>query len=145
MSRSETAVNKFKEGFNCAQSVLYSYAGKLGLSTDTALKVANGFGAGMGRKQETCGAVSGAVLVLSLIYGRGEHDDRQVQDYNYARIRELIDRFEAEFGTIYCKKLLGGCELLTPEGQKLFKSENMIEQCYGYVDFTVKVLEEITG
>ena len=64
MNRIEKAVGKFKEGFNCAQSVLYSYADELGLPDDLAMKIATGFGGGMGRTQEVCGAVTGALMVI---------------------------------------------------------------------------------
>lgn len=143
MSYSEIAVNKFKEGFNCAQSVLYCYAEKLNISKDIALRISSGFGAGMGRKQEVCGAISGAILVLNLLYGRGEKDEKQKQDINYSKVRELITRFENIHGTINCKKLLDGCDLLTAVGQEKFKLENLIENCYKYVEDTVKILYEI--
>lgn len=143
MNRSEIAVNKFKEGYNCAQSMLYSYADKLNISKDMALKISNGFGAGMGRKQEVCGAISGGILVLNMIYGRGENEDKQKQENTYAKVREFIDLFEKEFGTVNCKKLLYGCELLKPEGQKQFKEENMIEKCYRYVEQANKILEKV--
>ena len=54
--RSEIAIAKFTQGFNCAQSIIYAFSDDLGIDKDTALKIACGFGAGMGRKQEVCGA-----------------------------------------------------------------------------------------
>jgi C_GCAxxG_C_C family probable redox protein len=91
MNYQETAVSKFKEGYNCAQSVLFGFAEKLQISKDTALKISSGFGGGMGRKQEVCGAVSGGILVISLIYGRGENDGRQNQEITYSKVQELIE------------------------------------------------------
>ena len=58
-SRTETAIAKFLEGYNCAQTVLYAFCDELQLEKNTALKLACGFGAGMGRNGEVCGAVSG--------------------------------------------------------------------------------------
>ena len=144
MNRSEIAVNKFKEGYNCAQSVLFSYADKLNISNNLALQLSNGFGAGMGRKQEVCGALSGGILVLSLLYGRSENEDKQKQDITYSKVRDLMDKFKEKYTTINCKNLLDGCELLTPEGQDRFKSDKMIEKCYQYVYAVVKILDEIT-
>ena len=144
MNRSEIAVNKFKEGYCCSQSVLFSYAEQLGVSEDLALRLANGFGAGMARRQEVCGAVSGAILVLGLIYGRGVNDGKDKHEYTYSKVKEFIEKFEAQHGNVICKNLLDGCDLNTPAGQDHFKSENMIEQCYGYVESVVKILEEIT-
>lgn len=143
MDKSEIAVNKFKDGYNCAQSVLFSYADKLNISRDLALKMANGFGGGMGRKQEVCGALSGGILVLNLIYGRGENEDKQKQEIVYSLVRELMDKFEEKYGSVNCKKLLDGCELMTSEGQEQFKSNKLIEKCYDYVEFTVRTLDEI--
>ena len=143
MDKSEIAVNKFKDGYNCAQSVLFSYADKLNISRDLALKMANGFGGGIGRKQEVCGALSGGILVLNLIYGRGENEEKQKQEIVYSLVRELMDKFEEKYGSVNCKKLLDGCELMTSEGQEQFKSNKLIEKCYDYVEFTVRALDEI--
>jgi C_GCAxxG_C_C family probable redox protein len=145
MTQSETAVNKFKEGYNCAQSVLFSYADKLGISHDLALKLSTGFGGGMGRKQEVCGAVSCGILVLNLLYGRGEHDDKQRQETAYSKVRELIDRFEEKHGTVSCRKLLDNCVLLTPEGQARFGAERMIDRCHEYVRSAVGILDDVIG
>lgn len=143
MSNSQLAVAKFKEGYNCAQSVLYCYAEKTGVSTNLALKMANGFGAGMGRKQEVCGAISGGILAISLKYGRGENDDKQNQTTTYMKVRELMDHFEAKHGTVNCRNLLSGCDLSTAQGQQEFQSNCLIERCYGYVDTVVSIIDEV--
>jgi len=142
MSRADSAVDKFKSGFNCAQSVLFSYAGALNLSEETALKISHGFGGGMGRKQEVCGAVTGALMVLGLIYGRSTLVG-EMHDTMYAKVREFTDAFEKENGTIICKDLLPGCTLLTEEGQKLFKENNLKEKCCGFVRNSCKILEKM--
>jgi C_GCAxxG_C_C family probable redox protein len=93
MERSEQAVAKFVSGFNCARSMFFSFCDGLGLDKDNALKLACGFGAGMGRKEEVCGAVTGGILVISAKYGRGEHDERKTTEVTYAKIREFMDQF----------------------------------------------------
>ncbi len=143
MERSEVAVEKFKSGYCCSQSVLYSFADRVGLEPDLALKIADGFGAGMGRKQKVCGAISGAVLVLGLLYGRGEDDPLDKHEHTYEKVKDLIERFETQHGTVICRELLKGCDLLTPEGQAKFKGEQMVEGCYGFVADTVKILEDL--
>jgi C_GCAxxG_C_C family probable redox protein len=143
MNRAEIAVNKFKSGYNCAQSVLFSYADRLNIPPDLALKLATGFGGGMGRKQEVCGAVTGGILVLSLLYGRGEKEERAVQDVTYAKVRTLMNDFAEKHQTCICRQLLDGCELLTPAGQERFKSDNLIEKCCQYINSTVNILEKI--
>jgi C_GCAxxG_C_C family probable redox protein len=137
------AVKKFKSSYCCSQSVLYSFADRVGLEPDLALKMADGFGAGMGRKQKVCGAISGAVLVLGLLYGRGEGEPEEKHEQTYAKVQELIERFEAQHGTVICSELLKGCDLLTPEGQAKFKGEQMIEGCYGFVADAVNILEDL--
>lgn len=143
MSNTQIALAKFKDGYNCAQSVIYCYAHKTGISADLALKMSNGFGAGMGRKQEVCGALSGGILALSLKYGRGENDDKQNQITTYMRVRELMVRFETKHGTVNCKNLLSGCDLSTATGQQEFQQNGLIERCYGYVDTVVTIVDEI--
>ncbi len=145
MNRQEKAVNKFKEGFNCAQSVLYSYADEFGLSKDLATKIATGFGGGMGRKQEVCGAVTGALMVIGLMYGRGDEEGKDKQETTYSKVQLFIDFFINEFGTVNCKGLLDGCCLLDSEGQKTFKENKLIERCYEYVRASCRILDQIRG
>ena len=72
--KAEKAVEFFNNGYNCAQSVFCTYCEELGISKESAAKIAGGFGGGMGRLQEVCGAVTGAFMVLSLKYGSIKND-----------------------------------------------------------------------
>ena len=80
-THAEMAEAKFREGYNCAQSVLFSFCEELGLDAETALKLSCGLGAGMGRQGEVCGAVSGGIVVLGLKFGRGKNDKRAETDF----------------------------------------------------------------
>ena len=143
-NRTEIAVSKFSEGYNCAQSVFYSFCDTLQFDKNTALKIACGFGAGMGRKEEVCGAVSGGIMVIGAKYGRGERDDRTATELTYRKTRELMDRFEKKHGTFICRKLLNGCELTTEEGQKHFKEHNLSDTiCQPCVQSVVEILDSI--
>ena len=143
-NRSEIAVSKFSEGYNCAQSVLFAFCDDLGLDRNTALKLACGFGAGMGRKEEVCGAVSGGIIVIAARYGRGDKDDRTATELTYRKTRELMDRFEQRHGTFICRKLLRGCELTTEEGQRQFKRDNLADAvCKQCVRSAVEILGSI--
>ncbi len=141
MTHAEKAVEKFKSGFNCSQSVLYSHAQELHLDPDTALRIANGFGAGMGRKQEVCGAVSGGVMVLGLLYGRGEHDGRERHENTYSLVQKLFDAFIKKYGTVNCKQLLSGCSLLTEEGRRRFHDGGLHEKCHEYAAAVCDILD----
>jgi C_GCAxxG_C_C family probable redox protein len=145
MIHENKAVEIFKKGFNCAQSVLYSYAEELHLDPDLALRIANGFGGGMGRKQEVCGAVSGGILVLGLLHGRGAQDGKDRQEKTYIEVRSLMDSFIREHGSIFCRDLVSGCSLLTEEGRKRFSEENLIELCCQYVRTVCRILNGQKG
>ncbi|MGA2796925.1 MAG: C-GCAxxG-C-C family protein [Thermoguttaceae bacterium] len=143
-SKSKIAVQKFSEGYNCAQSVFYCFCDELGFDKNTALKLATGLGGGMGRKEEVCGAVTGGIIALGIKYGRGEKDDRSATELTYQKTRELMDRFAAKHGTFVCRRLLGGCELTTEEGQKQYKEKDLFNKvCKPCVESAVEILEEI--
>jgi len=69
----DIAVSKFLEGYNCAQSIFYSFCDDLRFEKNNALKMACGFGVGMGRKEEVCGALSGGIIVIGAKHGRGRN------------------------------------------------------------------------
>jgi len=140
MNKAETAV-KFFDGYNCAQSVLAAYSGDYGLDKDRALQTAVGFGGGMGRVQEVCGAVSGAVIVLGLASGFKETDGRDKINTVYAKVHSLIDDFTEQMGTIKCRDLLN-CNLLTEEGQKYFREHNLKENCRSYIRLCCELLDK---
>ena len=140
MSKAETAI-KFFDGYNCAQSVLAAYAADFGIDKDTALSMAVGFGAGIGRLQETCGAVSGAVMVLGLSSSFKEKDGREKINNVYARVHRFVDEFCGEMGTAKCRDLLN-CDLSTEEGQKFFKENNLKDKCRLYVRLCCKLLDK---
>ena len=105
--RSEEAKNNFLAGMNCAQAVLCAFADRCGLDRETALKLASGFGGGIARQREVCGAISGICMAADLIRGPGEISDKAAKDEHYAFIRGLCDEFRNETGSILCRELLG--------------------------------------
>ncbi len=143
-SKSEVAVAKLLEGYNCAQAVFYSFCDFLQFEKNTALKMACGFGAGMARKEEVCGAVTGGIIVIGTKYGRGEKDNRTATELTYKKTRELMDQFAKKHGTFICRRLLNGCDLATEEGQNQFKENDLlIKTCKPCVQSVVEILENI--
>ncbi len=141
--RMDKAVAKFLSGYNCAQSVLWAFADEYALPPDTALKIACGLGAGLARRQATCGAVTGGILVLGLRHGRGEGQDRAATEETYARTQELLRRFEARHGTCECRQLLGGCDLATAAGRQAFQDRDLLHSvCQVCVQTVVTILED---
>ena len=106
MDRVRKAEELFKSVYNCSQSVIGAVCEDLGYDFDTAVKVAEGFGGGMGRMRLTCGAVSGMVMAVGMLLssGKADNDTRAVV---YAKVKDLADKFKAENGTITCSELLG--------------------------------------
>jgi C_GCAxxG_C_C family probable redox protein len=135
------AESTFRSGFNCTQAVLTSFKDHFDTDTETLFKIANGFGGGMGRKQEVCGAVTGAIMAISLVHGRGEIDSMEKQETTYGKVRELINAFTKEFGTIRCSELLPGCTLLTEDGQKMFREQRLKERCCTFVKRAYEITE----
>ena len=97
----------FESGYNCAQSVFGAFAPDLGLSLEDAVRMACGFGGGIGRLRETCGAVSGMVLAASIRFGYSDPSNDQLKQALYARIQKLAGSFSDEFGSLICRELLG--------------------------------------
>ena len=107
MSKAEKARALFMQGANCAQSVAGAFAAECGLTEEQAMIMSSGFGGGVGRLREVCGAVSGMVLVLNILYGSGNPADKAAKDAQYARIREVAAQFQEKAGTLICRELLG--------------------------------------
>lgn len=140
VNRIETALSRFAEGFNCSQAVFSSYAE--GIDEKTALKVASGFGGGMGRMAETCGAVTGAMMVLGLRFG-GAIPDREAKERVYAKIREFAERFKTGNGSLVCRDLLN-CDISTPEGYEVAKEKGLLTTiCPKFVRDAAEILEEM--
>ena len=142
MSRIDSALSRFAQGFNCSQAVLSAYAGQFGLDEETALKIASGFGGGMGRMADTCGAVTGAFMVLGLKYGQPRRIGRPRKGSTH-RIRDFAERFKARNGSLVCRDLLG-CDISTPEGlQQAREAEMFSKTCPKFVRDACEILEEM--
>lgn len=107
MKYSDKAVENFKSGYNCAQSVFLAFAEDFGIEKDLALKLASSFGAGMGRLREVCGAVSAMFAIAGLKYGYTEPDNDDVKAKHYERIQNLANQFITKHETLICRELLG--------------------------------------
>ncbi len=143
MNRVERAVSCFKEGFSCSQAMLSSYGPQLGLNHELALKVSGAFGGGMARMGETCGAVTGAFMVIGLKYGKTKFEDEQAKEKTYSLVKEFVDRFKSRNGSIVCRELLG-CDISTPEGRDLAKEKNLFATlCPKFVQDAAEIIEQI--
>lgn len=143
MSNAESVAACFREGFNCAQAVLSAYGPGFGLGRETALKVAAAFGAGVGRMGETCGAVTGAFMVIGLAHGRTGAGDDEAKEQIYRLAGEFLNRFKSRHGSVRCRELLG-CDLGTAEGMNYAKEAKLFEtRCPGFIRDAAEILEEL--
>jgi C_GCAxxG_C_C family probable redox protein len=142
MNDVEKAAAGFSQGLNCAQSVLAAYGPRFGLERELALKAASGLGGGIGHQGETCGAVTGAVMVIGLKYG-GTAGDEASSEKTYALIEKFLEEFKARLGTTRCRELLG-CDISTPEGLEAARDKGLFEErCPNFVRTSAEILEEI--
>lgn len=101
------AVELFKSGYNCSQSVVAAFADMYGLTEEQALKVSASFGGGIGRMRETCGAACGMFILAGLQYGTTDPKDAAGKGENYRIVQELAEKFKAANGFLKCRDLLG--------------------------------------
>lgn len=140
MNKQEKALAIFNDGYNCAQAVLL--ASDETYDKSILKSISAGFGAGMGRAQLTCGAVTGAIMVISLRYF-DDNQKSQSKDKTYAKIREFLKKFEQKFSSTECIRLLG-LDISSDEGRKYAKDNNLFDRkCNEYVKGACAILEDM--
>ncbi len=141
MERTDAAVDVFESGFNCAQAVVAPFVEKVGLAEQTAYRIACGFGAGLGRRQKTCGAVTGGIMVLGMVYGRDPDRTDIDKEKTYQKVNDFMREFEKRHATTECRELLG-CDLTTEEGRKHYTESHLHSTvCVECVKDAVTILE----
>ncbi len=143
MTRAEKALSLFREGFSCSQALAAAFAEDLGLDTETALRLAQPFGGGIGRRADWCGAVTGAFLAIGLKHGRFRAEDTASRDKTYDLVNEFIRRFEARHRHVKCRDLLD-CDISTPEGRKKADELGLHKvRCEAFIRDAADILEGI--
>jgi len=141
--RQEKAINVFRSDFNCSQSVLSVFSEDLKIDNNLALSISCGFGGGMGRLQETCGAVTGAFMAISLFASSKYSDNKDRKAKSYEMIQNFNKKFVEIHKTANCKALLN-CDLSTKEGQEYAKSHKVYENiCENCILSSVQILDEL--
>lgn len=145
MQKTQTAIQYLEQGFGCAQSVLATFSADLGLDEHLALRLATGFGSGMGRMCEVCGALTGAFMVLGLKYGKVISDGSRYgtdTETTYRKVAELAKMFKEKNGSIHCRELIGH-DLSNPdERAKVVQLGLFSTTCRKCVVSAVELLEE---
>jgi C_GCAxxG_C_C family probable redox protein len=142
MGKVDEAVECFCGGAACSQAIVATYAPDYGIPRDQAMKVASGFAGGM-RLGETCGAVTGAFMVLGLKYAGADCDKRDRRDAVYAALAQFVQKFEERNRVVVCKELLG-CDISKPAGAQKATREGLFRSiCPNLVRDAAEILEEM--
>ncbi len=142
-NNTDQAVSCFQEGFNCAQAVLSTYGARFGLDRKIALRVAGAFGGGMGSMGETCGAVTGAFMVIGLMHGKTKADDDKAREKTHEFVKEFVAGFKARNRSILCRELLG-CDVSTTGGMQAAKDKGLFKtRCPKFVKDAAEIIDEI--
>ncbi|MFX1370770.1 MAG: C-GCAxxG-C-C family protein [Promethearchaeota archaeon] len=120
-----------------------TYAIRFGINRELALKISGGFGGGMAGLGNTCGAITGAFMILGLKYGNEKIGGEEPNKKLFTMIREFVSRFELTYNTIKCRDLIG-YDISTPEGRQLAKDKNIFNTiCPKVILNSAAILEEM--
>ena len=139
----ENALEYFNNQCNCSQAILMGFGPDLGVSVSLGQKIAAPFGAGIGRLGQTCGAVSGALMVLGLLVGRTDLSSVEQKELSYTLAGEFMAEFSRRRGSTQCRQLLG-IDLSLPQGVERARAEGVFDTlCPELVREAGKILLEI--
>ena len=136
------AVELFGRELHCSQAVVAAYAEDCGISYEQAVRIGSCLGSGM-RKGAVCGACTGALIVLGLLYGQHSENDAEGRQRSNKVNDLLMERFSALCGSYGCKEILG-CDISTSEGLAYARSNGLFaKSCPKAVENAVQAIEEI--
>ena len=141
-NRPQYAVDRFLKSLNCSQAVLETYAPSLGMPAPMARRVATAMAGGMGLGSE-CGAVTGALMVIGLKYGKTADTDQQADQETFQRVTAFLKMFQARHEHLGCSQLLG-VDMGSPEGVKEAEKLGLFtKRCPAYVRSAAEILDTI--
>ncbi|UCF07679.1 MAG: C_GCAxxG_C_C family protein [Thermoplasmata archaeon] len=141
--KTEEAAGYFKDDYNCCQAIVMTYGPDFGLSKDIGMRLGTGFGGGIARHGEVCGAATGAIIVLGLKYGMTGESDDNAREETYEQVGEFINKFKILNGSIRCRDLLN-CNISTLEGRQIAKERDLFNTlCPRFVKDAAEILEEM--
>jgi C_GCAxxG_C_C family probable redox protein len=138
----EKAVSHFKEGYNCAQSVLFTMQKFWNVENPLDPKVASAFGGGIGRRGSLYGALTGGVIAIGLKYGTNKPIVEE-REKAYSLALEFYNRFKKDCGGVLCRDLIGH-DLTNPK--ELEKARNLnvfMDKCVHFIEKAVEILIDL--
>lgn len=129
----EKALENHKNGMNCAQAVACAFAEEMGMDENVLFQMAEGFGAGMGGMEATCGAVSGAVLLTGIKCSSANVQNPVTKGSTYKLSKEIIQQFKEKNESVICKELKG------------VESRKVLRSCQGCIEDAAAIAEKVLG
>lgn len=129
MDKFEKALEIRKSGANCSQTVLCTYADEMGLDYDTAWRLSEGLGGGVGGSRGLCGAVNAMAMVLSFYASAGASSKGANKKEVYALVNRAVELFKERNGSEIC------AVLKSPQVQEIKSCTDLILEC-------IKIIEE---
>lgn len=138
-TRYRQTLEYFSQGFNCAQAIVASYTDRSGLSREDSLGVAAGFGGGIAGMQKTCGAITGAIIVLgSSLYNP---DNPTVSTHIIKQYGQTLAKLlENKYGNTNCKGIINKEKKITAQNNAQKKQG---EICLEVLKDTCTILDEM--
>lgn len=139
MKRSDKAAEDFLSGYSCAQAVAMAFAEDYGQDRHDAARFATALGGGISHMKLTCGAVTGALMVIGLRHGGGPETKPGV----YLKAQEFMRTFLRNHGSLNCAELIGydlGRQEMVDEAREKGIFQTL---CRSYVEDAVRILEEM--
>jgi C_GCAxxG_C_C family probable redox protein len=143
MTKADDAHRSFLKRFTCSAAVFSAFSEELGLDPHTAKKIACGFGAGISTTGNICGAVSGAIMVIGLKYGKTQESDDAATEKTRALVRQFIHEFTEKNGSVNCTELLGYNLSKPDEYARAQDEEFFVTKCPLRVRDAAEILESI--
>jgi len=142
-SKEQQALTYFGSGFSCAQSVFAAFHEEMGLSEETALKIASSMGGGVAGLREICGAFTGMSMALGALKGYASPNAQEAKEKHYAMIQQKAERFKADYGTVICRELLAQHDITpSPVPAKRTAAYYRDRPCSEYVAACARYVEE---
>ena len=138
----EEIKNLFMQGIDCSQVVTGAFAEKMGMTEEQARKVSSCFGGGM-MCGETCGAVTGALMVIGMVYGHSREGDQSQKEIMAAKTGEFKKLFGEKYSSCICRELLGHDISKPGEMEKVLEKGLMFDFCPRVVEDTIDILQKI--
>lgn len=118
MKRYEVALEKFKNGYNCAQAIACAYAEEMNMSEEDAFRLSEGFGGGLGHFGHTCGTCSAMVMVTSYQVCPDMSAIGNSKNITYPIVKDMVEKFIEENGYLNCFDIIEHGDKTLLDGKK---------------------------